>query len=203
MDGLRFLEQNNLIIFKPIILYELARTYQNIGRFNESASLVHQMAELKPLLGPVGEFWYAGMKAVDDFIRGDAASAARLMDHAIDYIGRDGLTWAHAVIYFVRGQARSELGEHEPALRDIARLHEMARRMDNRLLAHQCLLVEAELALNRGEEEAALTALRQGLALARLVPLCHAYPWRPAVLARLMALALAHAIDAEGALTAR
>lgn len=199
IDSLGFLKEHNLVIFKPVILYELARTYQNIGSFSESSALVNELALLRPALGPVGAFWYSGIKAVDDFMRGDASSAARLMDAATDYVGREGLTWAHAVIYFVRAQALSQIGQHEPAARDIARLTEMARCMNNRLLRHHCLLAEAELALNRGEEAAALAALRQGLALAPSVPLCHAYPWRPAVLARLMAMALAHGIEPEGA----
>jgi LuxR family transcriptional regulator, maltose regulon positive regulatory protein len=70
---------------------------------------------------------------------------------------------------------------------------------DNALIMHHYHLAEAQLALNRGDQAAALAALRRGLALAPHVPLCHLYVWRPAVLARLMALALEHDIEPDAA----
>lgn len=123
------------------------------------------------------------------------------MNVAEELLGGKSLTLAHFVIYFVRAQALSEVGHHEAAAKDMSMLFEMAHCMGTALQLHDCLLAEAQLAESRGDHRAALSALREGLALAADVPLCYFHVWRPATLARLMALALENDIEPEAACT--
>ena len=99
----------------------------------------------------------------------------------------------------MRAQARSEAGQHEAAQADLAALFRMAECMGTPLQRHYCLLMAARLAENRGDRDAALVALRDGLALAADAPLCYFLVWRPATLAHLMALALENDIEPEAA----
>jgi LuxR family transcriptional regulator, maltose regulon positive regulatory protein len=199
-EALGFADQESLPVFKPLLLYLLVRAHQNMEEFSEASRVIADLKRLRPIIGPLAEFYFLGVKGIDDYLRGNHAVALAALDTAMDMLGEESLTWAHIVIGFVRGQAHSEIGLHALASRDVALLSAMAHKMgNNALLLHHSFLAEAQLALNRGEDAAALAALREGLARAAQVPICYAYVWKPQTLARLMALALEHEIEPEAA----
>ncbi len=199
-EAIDFASEENLPAFKPLLLYLLARAHQNSGDFAKAAKGLAELQRLRPVIGPLADYYFLGTQGIDAFLRGEYAKAVAALDAATKMLGEEALTWAHVVTNFVRGQARSELGLHTLASQDIALLSAIAQSMgNNALLMHQYYLVEAQLALNRADDAAALGFLRQGLALAARVPVCHAYVWRPQTLARLMALALQHDIEPQAA----
>jgi hypothetical protein len=196
---IRYADQEGLVAFRPMLMYIQARAHLDLGQLQECASIISAYRSYCSSLGSMGDISYLTLKGIHELFCCEFRQAATTMDSAADLLGVSSLTFAHFVIYFVRAQALSEAGVHDAAANDLRALHEMADRMGTALQRHHCLLLEALLADNRADREASLLTLRAALALAADAPLCHFLVWRPAALARLLALALANEIEPEAA----
>lgn len=192
-------DEEGLLFFRPLLMNFMARAHQNMGDFAASARAIDEIKALRAPLGVLADAYFFATKAAHDLLCGSSSCAAAAADAAETVLGGPALTWGHVAVYFVRAQARSDLGQHELADQDLAALFDMAQRTDNLLLLHHCHLLRAFLAVNRSDQPSALVSLRDGLLLAGNVPVCYLYVWRPPVLARLMALALEHDIEPDAA----
>ena len=199
IDAIAYADEQGLLIFKPVMLYMLSRSYQCTADFVNAKKAVCELAELQIILGPIADFWNAAASLTYYFMRADYINAYASATEATRLLGERPVTWAHVVLYFVRGQIHSELGQHKLASRDIELLIDLAICTKNRLQLHHCLLAKAQLSLNQGDRITALASLREALQLAACVPFCSAYVWRPSTLARLMAFALEHDIETAAA----
>lgn len=198
-DCIRYADREGLVVYKPLLMYFQARAHLNMGQIEECGSIITEHAGYCSSLGTIGDFLHLTLKGIHELFLGDFKMSAATVDAAVEMLGGDALTLAHFVIYFVRAQALSEAGGHDAAAKDLRSLFEMARCTGTPLHRHHCLLLEALLAENRGDPEAAIMALRKALALAPEAPLCHFLIWRPQALARLMAMALDNDIEPEAA----
>ncbi len=198
-ECIRYADQEGLMAFRPMLMYIQARAHLDLGQMGDCASIISAYRIYCSSLGSMGNISYLTLKGIHELFSCEFRQAATTMDGAVRMLGGTSLTFAHFVICFVRAQALSEAGLHDAAANDLRLLFEMADCMGTALQRHHCLLLEALLAENRGEREASLLAVRDALALAADAPLCHFLVWRPAALARLLALALANEIEPEAA----
>lgn len=90
-----------------------------------------------------------------------------------------------------------EIGEFKNAHLHLEQVIQYSRRMKSPFLEHQCLLIEAHLRLQQGEEEQKiLRPLEEGLQLARENDyLVLNLWWRPQIISRLLSLALKYGIE--------
>ncbi|MDZ3836212.1 MAG: hypothetical protein U0S49_02430 [Rhodospirillales bacterium] len=194
-----YADREGLVAFRPMLMYIQARAHLDLGQMQECASIISAYRVYCSSLGTMGNISYLTLKGIHELFCCEFKQAATTMGNAVEMLGGNSLTFAHFVICFVRAQALSEAKLHDAAAEDLRLLFEMAACMGTALQHHHCLLLEALLAENRGEREASLLSLGSALALAADAPLCHFVVWRPAALARLLALALANEIEPEAA----
>jgi ATP/maltotriose-dependent transcriptional regulator MalT/DNA-binding SARP family transcriptional activator len=106
-----------------------------------------------------------------------------------EYLACDGMSHTHlAEIYL-------EMGDFGEAARTLARGYDVARRMGSKIQEFYCLLIDTQLTQARGDELAALILLGEAMKLARANGYVNSHFWRPAVMARLCALALDAGIE--------
>ncbi len=103
----------------------------------------------------------------------------------------------HAIAHIAQAELFCRRG-NEAAAREQLRL---ARRFSDRLrslvLEFMCLLLEADIDLERGREEKGVTSLRKALELGRNQGIVNMYWWQPDIMARLCLRALREEIEPE------
>jgi LuxR family transcriptional regulator, maltose regulon positive regulatory protein len=108
-----------------------------------------------------------------------------------------GSPWLQGVVRVAWARALVTQGEHEQAAAIMAGAHDIARRMGSRSNEYLCLVTEAEWALDRGDEAAAVGVVRRLMAIGRQQGYVNHPWWHPSVMARLCVLALEHDIEVE------
>ncbi len=120
----------------------------------------------------------------------------RALEHARTALAMDsGAPYPQALNHLAMALVLHERGEQDEAIAHLERAHAAGRRMGSHMLEYACLLAEAELALDHGQEARGLDALRAAMAVARQHGLVHAPWWRPAAMASLCGRALAAGIE--------
>ncbi len=122
----------------------------------------------------------------------------RALEHVRAALGLDsGAPYPQALNHLAMALVLHARGEHAEAAAHLDRARAAGRRMGSHMLDYACLLADAEMAVDRGEDEAGLRALGAAMSLGRRQGLVHAPWWRPSVMARLCARALEAGIEAE------
>ena len=120
------------------------------------------------------------------------------LEHARMALAMDsGAPYPQALNHLAMALVLHARGEQGEAIPHLDRAREAGRRMGSHMLEYACLLAEAEMALDLGQEGRGLEALRAAMAVARQHGLVHAPWWRPQVMARLCARALGAGIAVE------
>lgn len=197
-NGLALADRSGIMAYNPLFLLYIAWSSLNV---RDAARARRVIDELAPLVegapSRAARAYLHFARAYERYAAGDVQAAAPEALASLACIGDAGTTIAHVILRFLVAHVLTETGRPDEALGQLQPLKEFAERTANPLVAHHCLLAEAEIALARGDEETALERLREGMTLGRDVPLSHALVWRPEVLARLCGLALAHEIEVE------
>lgn len=145
-----------------------------------------------------------GDRALCHYLRGalamlerETAQAQREFRNAITLSGEAGVPWAEWFARVAMADALSASGDAQPALAQVRSAAALSEALDSPLLQVSTRLIEASVTLACGDETAALTALRTGLALGRSHGFRHIAGLRPGVVAALCAAALRHGVDTE------
>lgn len=190
-------EQDGIAAFTPLILYMLGSAYQAAEDPENSSRVLAQLADLVTAHGEIGSLYYFALKAAEEYLKGNVREAQVAARAAAGPLGSSRLTYAHTVIGILATHIYSDAGAPDEAAAQLAPLRDFGEKTDNRLLLHNCHLCEAEIALNRGDRDQAVRALREAMAFGKEVDVSFAYTWRPSTLAKLCVLALEHGIEPE------
>ena len=88
-------------------------------------------------------------------------------------------------------------GEKQQAQACLANTFHMASQSGSALLRYSCLLVQAQISFDNGDEQVGVDALREAMYLGRGKHFLNAWGWIPAVMTRLCMKALMHEIEIE------
>jgi DNA-binding CsgD family transcriptional regulator len=160
------------------------------------------MAEMAARLDPARRFdvgYYHFLMAWRALIEGDVAVAAAAADTFIAEWQSLGMPFGEALAGIIAAQVRHAQGRADAAVAELRRSREAGRAMNNSLLAWAVTLVEAEIALDRGDREDARAAVSRALATGREHDLVNVWGWRPSAVARLCAAALERGIEMDHA----
>ena len=90
-----------------------------------------------------------------------------------------------------------DCGDERKCVAHLQALRDVARRIDNAHLEFTCLVWFAQIALAHNRQRPGLNALRRALELGRQYGYAHYLGWRPAPMARVLAVAIASGIETD------
>ncbi|PKN61851.1 MAG: hypothetical protein CVU57_27400 [Deltaproteobacteria bacterium HGW-Deltaproteobacteria-15] len=164
----------------------------------ELAVAQHHLEELKRVLGDVGAWkkdLYYFLSLWKALLDDEPENAKRYADLELSHSMAAGIPPTVAIAHWGRALALQRCGERRLASEEVDRALSLVRRYENHQILFGCLLTVAEFAVDRGDDEAAVEALRQAMALGRQHAYKNVYFWRPQVMADLCGRALAAKIE--------
>jgi ATP/maltotriose-dependent transcriptional regulator MalT len=189
--------EHGLNWFVSTVLYNMGRSYLNVGDLTKAGEIADEIMALAPAAGNAALCYAHSLAGAHSYLLGKFSEAEAEIEVALAYLGESSETWGHVVARFIMAHVLAEQGKFEAARAQLACLRRFADLGGNDVVLHHCLLGEAEVALAEGDVETALARLRRGLALGQQANLQYYPTWRPAALARLMQLALEHDAQVE------
>ncbi len=144
------------------------------------------------------DFWlYQHLVAWRALIDGNLALAATYEEASLASAIELGMPITEVFSRNLLTQIRHAQGRAADAADEIRRSLELARAMGSRLAEWAGGLVEAQIALDQGDEARGLERLAHALALGREYGLVNVWTWHPLAMARLCATALTHGIEVD------
>ena len=134
-------------------------------------------------------------------LEGEAAGAQREIKSAMILAIEAGIPWVEWIARVVMVQVLSAAGDRVGAAAQMRGAATLAERLASPLLRVSTLLAEAAMALEAGDEAAALAPLSAAFVLGREHGFRHVIGLRPRVVAGLCALALRHGVEIDFART--
>jgi len=189
--------ENGLNWFVSTVLYNMGRSYLNIGDLAKVGEIADEIMALAPTAGNAALCYAHSLTGAQRYLQGRLGEAEAEIEVGLAYLGDSSDTWGHLISGFVVVHVFAEQGRFETAHARLARLRRFGELSGNHAVLHHCLLCEAEVALAEGDAETAVGRLRQGLALGSEANRQYLATWRPVALARLMALALEHDVHVD------
>lgn len=174
----------------PIRIYH----YLNFG---DLASAERGMAEVekKPFSGAINAAQHLYSKSWLAMLRGDARAACELARVACELADQSGSFVSQAWTKAARALAKAAAGEHAEARQYFNAAHAILEGQTSGLLPYHLRLVEAWLALRRGDSAACHAPLREAFPYAAAHGLASNLQWLPEMMSELCAEALREDIE--------
>jgi ATP/maltotriose-dependent transcriptional regulator MalT len=141
----------------------------------------------------VGSYYFAA--GFDAFVRGDDPSALHYIEGAIELADTLGYPFAKMVSRYASAQILHRANRPDAARARLDEAKQMARAMENKLLAYACALVEAGFALSDDARESARELVASAFALGRECGFFSHFWSAPALASRVATFALAEGIE--------
>ncbi len=169
----------------------------NAGDYGAAAEMLKQLAPAakSPQLVDAGAYHF--LMSWHALLQKDLATALIHAETSLNLVNALGWPLYEALGHLAMALVLHEMTEQERASEHLAKCMDISRKIRSRIMEWRCLLAEAQFALDHGNDEKGLNALRQAMAIGKKGGyLSHSY-WQPLVMARLCAVALEHNIEAD------
>ncbi|MGH8705545.1 MAG: BTAD domain-containing putative transcriptional regulator, partial [Burkholderiales bacterium] len=140
---------------------------------------------------------YHHFQAWEAMLRKDLIRALQQERSALQMAVEVGCPYFEALCRLALAEAHAECNDERKSIAHLQQLRPIVESVNNRHLEFTCLIGFGRLALEHGRQRPGLNALRRGLALGREFGYTHFLWWRPAVMARVCAHALAAGIETD------
>ncbi|HUL38094.1 MAG TPA: bacterial transcriptional activator domain-containing protein, partial [Thermodesulfobacteriota bacterium] len=139
-----------------------------------------------------------GLSGWCELLRGRISQAYFHAERAVNLTVETGAPVPETGSRLFMAQVLHRKGEEEEASAQLTRIKSLIETFGCQSLQYQLLLTEAQFAMDRGEEEECMKALRQALAYGKSIGLKTMFwIWQPTVMARLCAIALENGIEVD------
>lgn len=194
-SAFRVMERHGLAFYATLFHSTEAMLHLEVGDTEAAAAC---LARAAPAQGaPRFDLgWYDGVCSWLAVLRGDGDAAVRHARRLVDTIDAVGADVPLGMAWLWLANALAAAGDFRAAADGVAaaRAHGVARL---RIGAFSAAIVEADLELQQGRQDAAAALLGPALALARQGELRNTLQWLPAQMSRLCGLALERGIEPE------
>src|SRR6266508_2575049 len=141
--------------------------------------------------------YYQHLVAWRALIEGNLAIAGTYEEAAVANATELGVPFYESLLRNLLAQIRHAQGRAGDASEELRRSLDLARAMGSHLAEWAGGFVEAQIALDQGDEARGLERLAHALALGREYGLVNVWTWHPLAMARLCATALTHGIEVD------
>jgi hypothetical protein len=167
------------------------------GDLDAAVPLARQLEAQAASAGRFNLCLFRLFQAWEAVLRKDLMSALRQAKDALRNAIEVGCPFLEVLARLQVAQVLADCGDERQCVTHLRQMRALALEIDSRHLEYACLLGFADIALGHGRQRSGLTALRRGFALGREHGYQHVLGWRPEVMARLCAQALAAGIEPE------
>jgi len=194
-DGLDLAAASGIHVMDYLLMGQGALCSLKAGDPATAKKFLRKMASSLSHAKPWEASFYHYVAGWEALRRGDLAQASLHSKQGLRLCEDVGNPWTLHLAHLQRAFLFHEFGEDDSAARHVARARQVGVRSRNEYTEFACLLTEAFLSLERGEEEPALAALKKGMKIGREKGFVNLYMWGPGVMERIVAKALEAGIE--------
>ena len=196
-EGLELAQSSGVFVWYAILLMQGSTNAFIHGRPEEGEPYLSRLLPQVYNARDMDRAYYHIDSAWLHLSRNDLIQAADHQQRALRAAEDFGAVYTRAEAYYGMALVQNELGDAASARHHLDQARVLGRQFGSWTMAWQCALAEAQFSLEQGDEIRALDILRDTLSQARAKGVVAFNGWRPNVIARLCALALAHDIHPE------
>lgn len=193
----KIFEETGVLLLEPFVLCHVAIVALCLGDMNRASRLIAGLETAYQTTGAWGVGLYYLMRTWHALLVNDLPKAECFSRESVDYALQAGTIHQYSTAYLARAVALGVQGEHDQARETLDQALGWCERLPTLHIEFGCRLVEAEFALDQGDQEAAVKALAKGLTLGREKGFWNTLLWRPGPMSRLCVLALDQGIETE------
>jgi LuxR family maltose regulon positive regulatory protein len=196
-EGLELATATGVHLWDPLTILHGVAGAVNRGDLALGEQLLDR---LKPHLGRVrgmDRLYYFHERGWLALLQGDVATARVHLEQALEAAERTGIVFGEAQAHYGVAQVLHAAGERTSAARHLAEAKRLSVLVRSDVMDVMCRLAQAQFALDEDDLEQALESLRAGFGLARKFGYVTFPWWRPQIMARHCALAIAHGIEVD------
>jgi LuxR family transcriptional regulator, maltose regulon positive regulatory protein len=200
-EGLELAAATGVHLWDPLTILHGVAGAVNRGDFTLGEQLLDRLKPQLARLRGMDRLYYFHERGWFALLQGDVASALVHLEQALEAAERTGIVFGEAQAHYGLAQVLHAADERTRASHHLAEAKRLSALVRSDVMDVMCCLAESQFALDANDLGRALESLRQGLGRARKFAYVTFPWWRPQVMARLCAVAIAHGIEAEYART--
>lgn len=165
------------------------------GDLDSASAYLRKMAPYIDTNQPFHQSYFHHLSGWHAALRGDISLAAFHEETALALIAECGAPCGIALSQLCLARLGNEMGKTGQAADHLEEAVRIARGMKSPILEYQCVLVEADIAFLRGDEDSGRSALRKALSIGREKGYFHYEAWLPSFMTRLCVKALEEGME--------
>ena len=193
--GLEIARSSGMHIWDFFFLAEGTSASLGKGDLDSASEYLRKMSPVLNTDQAFNKSYYYHLSSWHASLEGDMSLAISRSDTANELETDCGAPCAIALGNLHAARLKKETGKVEEAENHLEKASRIARGMRSPLLDFQCSLVEADIALLRGDEPSGLAALKKALGIGREHGYFHYDNWIPSIMVRLCVKALKEGIE--------
>ncbi len=198
-EGLQLSSRTGVHMVDPYLLGHATTAALNLGEMKTAEAFLERMATCVNAYDWAATFYHL-LRAWALLIKGDPLSAFPQTELSLEYAVKAGVPQTEAYCLFGCTLVLHELKREPEALDHLARGRDIAHRLAAPIIEFMCLLAEAKLAFDNGDELAGLESLRKAFSIGRSKGFACTPFWMPSMMAELCRRALDEGIEIDYAL---
>jgi DNA-binding SARP family transcriptional activator len=196
-EGLELARVTGVHIWEQLTICHGVTGCLNRGNVSLAAQLLDTLERELPRARDMDRLYYYGARAWFALLHDDVVAALAYQQQALQAATRTGILFGLVHAHFGMALVMHASRDRESAEHHLGEARRLATALGGGTFTVLCDLAEAELALAAADEARAAAALRRGFGMARQYGFTTFTSWRPRVMARLCAAALAQRIEVE------
>lgn len=194
-EGLALAEATGVHLMDFLLMGHGALSSLHLGDRKAARDSLRRMASSLPAARPWEAAFYHYLAGWESLDRADLAEASLHSEKCLSQSERTGNPWTEALAWLQGAFVADAQGDADESARRLERSSRIGTDARMRFVRYACSLARAYFSLGRGEEEAAIPHLREGLRTGREQGFVGIYLWRPGLLERVAATALERGIE--------
>jgi len=198
LGGLKIGQEHGIHVLDHMLFAHGVYGALSLGDLTKAEEYLHKMeASFGPGQRNMAALYHC-LSGWCELLRGRTAQASPHAEKAVELTVETGTPVPELMTRILMAKVLHGKGEEEGASAQLTNVKGLIERYGCQYSEYQLLLAEAQFAMDRGEEEECIKALRKGLAHGKSIGLkTMVFIWQPAVMARLCAIALEKGIEVE------
>ncbi len=194
-EGLELASATGIHLFDIFLLGHGAAGAISSGDMAAARAFLKKIAPHLDRTPPWGRGFYYALSTWASLLEGNLSKALSDGQLCQEFASEAGMPQTEAFSFVGNALALHESKRHQEAAKHIARAHALAHSARVPLAEFMCLLAQARMAFDRGDDRSGLAFLKKTLSLGREKGYVNTYYWQPPVMASLCKRALEAGIE--------
>lgn len=196
-ETLALAEKTGVHLWDVLLLCQAVITALSDGNSEQAARYLSRMAEKMECARPLDKAMYYYVAAWLNHAQGDFQNARHAIAMALEMAEMAGCVFFRGIVRSQAGLLRYQDGDRQGGLEEIARARAEGMEMTTETVVCMAAAARAECALLAGDEDGCFAAVSENIAITQPRGMVNHPWWRPEIMSRLLARALAREHEVE------